>query len=60
MILLEDVLMLHDASIRDFGGAKGIEMRAFLTQLCHALTKHLEVIRFIQLISKKLPPWQKV
>ena len=57
MILLDDVLNLHDASIEDFGGAKGVRDMGLLESY---LFKLLQEKIYIQQQLKKLQQLEKV
>ena len=60
MILVGDVLRLHDASINDFGGSKGVRDLGLLESAIANLFKHLTGNIYISLLLRWLRLWVKV
>ena len=60
MILIGDVLRLHDASINDFGGSKGVRDLGLLESAIARPFQTFEVNIYTLRLSKWLPLWVKV
>lgn len=60
MILIEDILNLHEQSIKNFGGSSGIRDIGLLNLRLRDLFKLLVEKIYIHLLLIKPQPWEKV